>query len=403
MSPCGCSGEDWSNNKKEVFMQNKNPLILLATVVLIAVGISWVISREVENPPSLPTETSREERTETLAPTPTLVEPKPTEGLDLAATHRMTEEEGQDLIRKAHERVGNATSVEVRIRFELSQRLVDRGIEGDLRFDSLNGTLCRVEATSLQPKVRGNLQGEWDYQKTMGIVVSTTGMRRVDYLTHKVYDLLFDSTVEGMTTYTDQFKKQAHEILSNPLADLLSKVPLEDRLKEVVRVTLVKSSEGDEIEVLSRMTRPMIESFGKSNFRGVFPHLDHAFFEDVALRTDHFDAETKELLRTGYWSAERKEKVRQIYSEIHVGKPLPSNPFDLELPDPATVNNVTLNLEQKLARGLRADDRFGPQAAEGDLTEVTATIDDSAVTTDKDLVTPPHSSLTLSKKPCANG
>ena len=51
------------------------------------------------------------------------------------------------------ERIQSATTVMVRVRLELPQKVDGRNIEAEIRYDFASPTRCRVESTALQPKV----------------------------------------------------------------------------------------------------------------------------------------------------------------------------------------------------------------------------------------------------------
>ena len=75
---------------------------------------------------------------------------------------------------------------------------------------------------------------------------------------------------------------------TTPLQDLLAGLPPDDRLREIIRVGLIKSSKGSEVQVVSRMTRPMVTAFEKSRLRVLFPHLSSTYWQEVALRDRSF-------------------------------------------------------------------------------------------------------------------
>lgn len=334
-------------------MKGRPPIVPIALlIVLAAVAVSVYLSNQPR--PAPPPKGSEEESPRAQEPQPEPAE-RPEE-MDLAATRRLTTAEGQDYIRSFLDRVEDASSVVVRIRFQLSHRIESGPIEGWTRYDSLGRDFCRLDATALQPKVKGKLRGEWEVQKVHGASVTPEGMRKIEYREHRVYDTVFSSTNAEMGRYIEAFRKQADAVFENPLHDLLIDIPLEDRLREVIQATVVKTSEGEEVQIVSRITRPMIEAFARSELRRVFPHLDREFGSDVALRTDTFDPETGVLRKTVYSNIERKELVAQHFTEIGLGVEIPLDRFELELPEPANIADINEAMEKKLERGLRFDD-----------------------------------------------
>ncbi len=347
-------------------MNSNKPIIILGAVLLIAVGLSIFLSSVEKAPSPIENEPGHEP-----SPQAEATNPEPTVEIDLSASKRMSIKEGRDLYRDLAEKIGSATSAVIRVRFDFPQKIKGQDIQGEIRYDFAGATRCRVESTALQPKVRGKIEGEWEFQKIHGISVSSTGFREVNYRDHKVFDVSFSSTMEEMVKYTEAFKRQATNAINNPLQDLLAVVPHDDRLREVIRANLIKSSEGNRIEVVSRMTRPMVEAFEKSQLKRMFPYLAPEFGNIVALRTDWFDPNTGLIQETVYSSFEKTTLVTQTYSEISLGVKIPESRFALELPTPAVFSNINSVMENKLKRGLRYDDWVKAQGSNGGLIEAT--------------------------------
>jgi len=338
-------------------MNNRKPLIVLGVVVVAAILVSILLSNQIRRTSTTVSEVEPEPVGEPTASTseasPT---PEPTAEFDLASSRRLSNEEAHDLYRAMSDRLESATSAVVRVRFELPGMVEGQRIEGEARYDRWGEMACKIETSAFQPKVKTKLEGEWEHRRVAARVVSSTGIRHIHFVEHKVYDCLFDTTMEEITKYTELFERQAKELVENPLQDLLAKTPLEDRLKEIVQATLLKSSKGNEYRIVSRITRAMSDAFRKDLVMELFPYLSTKFKEELALRTDTFDAETGWLKETLYTNYESKELLKQVYTEIELGEEVPHERRETDLPDPTIHANINEILEKKQASGIRYED-----------------------------------------------
>ncbi|MCA9415115.1 MAG: hypothetical protein KC917_02550 [Candidatus Omnitrophica bacterium] len=339
-------------------MNSKKPLVVVGLILLVAIGVSLLLSQPNEVTPPIQ-EVKEPEHTvqENLEPTEVSPRAQPTEEIELASTDRMTIEEGQQLIREFREKVRSATSVSVNIEFQLSQKVRGEHVEGEIRFASFKPERVIREIESFQPAKVGRLSGDWEKKKIEGFLLSATKTRTIDYPKHTIDDFVFDSTNETIAKYGEICRKNGLEILENPLQDLLVDIPLEERLREVIRATLIRSSQGDEIHIVSRMPHAFIETFDKGLIRKIFPHtLGTVYGQDVALRTDIYDAKSRTLKETLYSNIEKKDLVKQIYTKIDLNADGPADRFNLDLPTPANIRVLNEILENKNLANLDSEE-----------------------------------------------
>lgn len=322
-------------------MNSARLLSILVAILVGAVLVGFLISMKGKPPLRETSPTTSEE------PSP---RPSPLEGEssnsepDLRGSLPLGKEEVSPLYTALQNKADNFKSAHIRTRLEFVGEKKDSPPESEFWFDAI-----RPDHFMFKALVSGTRKDK-DGTASSGLFPYRAEIRTgtqflvINYVRKKVYITDLDGFDKASGEYASSMLVQSASRMINPLQDLISRISYEDRLKEMLEAKREKTSQGEEIHVLFRITGSMSRALKNRHNLAYLPIGEQAL-NLISLRKDIFDSATGNLKQTVYLDSEWHPFLIQTYSELEWDGEIPADRF---LPD-APPGSVATNMSQRVS------------------------------------------------------
>ena len=315
-------------------------MVVVSASILVAVALSLV---EIRTTPKDPLEE------QTLQPSP-VVPPTPIrDPEDFSTTRRISKEEVLPYYHTLEKQAGEYTTVQTRAKLELPQYVEGEIIEAEVRFDAIRGQRWARQIFASRPENKIDPQAKWEVLPRSGTLATQDLFREIQHDNRTAYDIPLDATEEVFQSFLSKKEEDRDKQFANPYLDLLHKIPLEDRLREIVQTEEVKTSQGPEIRVLMRVNSEMSQEIKRGKLRVYFP-LCPDCAKAVSLRQDVFDVKTMELKQSIYMKPDRTPFLVHRYLEVTWDEEIPEDRFDLPLPEGGRIVDILEDQRKKMEK-----------------------------------------------------
>ncbi len=327
--------------------------ILAAIVTAIVIMVILLSLREIPptpqpEPPQATAPVSMVEQTVTPGG-PASGEP------DLTVSHPLTLEDVAPLYTALQKRIDEYKTVHVRTRLEFPIAARNQIVESYLSFDAVRPHRFIHKSIKSVPKNKKSMSSEFVPVPYLTEIYDGSQLTVISHPKRNIHKVDLSATDIASRAVVGPMTIQCATRMANPLQDLLFGVSFEDRLKEMAEAKREKTSQGEQIQVLFRITGAMSQVIQRTTLMGSLP----VFIEGLkmmSLRRDIFDAQTGKLLQSVYLTAQWHPYLIQTYQEAEWDVEIPEDRFLVDAPPGSTVLNTNENLRRTRRLGLTEKD-----------------------------------------------
>jgi hypothetical protein len=321
-------------------------IFTVAAVILLLLlffRFSYLNEELVETP--LPSKESH------VTPTPQ----PPSKEPDLRVTTRLSLSNIQPLYQSLQKRVEEYQTIQVRTRLEFPNILKTQVLEAEFWFDALRPDRYIHSSFNSQQEDKKDASSKYVTRPCLTETSDGKRMLVISHQRHNVHEITLDATDPASLQVVTPTKIKSATCLANPLQDLLFGMSYEDRLKELLEASRVKTSRGDEIQVLFRINSAMSKRI-KTNQLALYLPIDDKGLALMSLRRDIFDCQTGDWREVVYLDQEWRPFLVQSYSQVTWNETIPEQRFSPEIPAGFSTDNINKILRRKRELGIKSDD-----------------------------------------------